>query len=168
MLRWLLSIMLVVSTTVVAGEDKAKSQMAPEWELYDAQNKITRSADLKGKPLILHFWATWCPYCKKLQPGLDDLYSKYQSEGLQLVAISFWEDEGATPQAVIEERGHSFKTLINGDKVAKELFKVKGTPTTFFIDAQGVIVAKTRISDPDDPRLEKVVKMMLEKSNQKN
>ena len=165
MLRWMLSLLLVISAVTVAGEQKAKNQLAPEWELYDAQNKLVSSSEFKGNPVILHFWATWCPYCKKLQPGLDDLYKKYQSQGLQMVAISFWEDEGANPQAVIEERGHSFKTLVNGDKVAKR-FHVKGTPTTFFIDADGKIIAKTRISDPDDHRLEKVVKMMFRKGKE--
>ena len=163
MLRVLFSMIVLLSFGVVAGEEKKADHTAPTWELYDEGNRLTKSQQFAGKPLILHFWATWCPYCKKLQPGLEKLQQKYADDGVQMIAISFWEDEGATPQAVLEERGLSFKTLVNGDKVAKELFGVQGTPTTFFIDAEGTVIAKTRISDPDDPRLEKVVRMLVNK-----
>jgi thiol-disulfide isomerase/thioredoxin len=136
---------------------------APHWQLYNEAGQLIESTDFAGKPLIIHFWATWCPYCKKLQPGLDKLYKKYQADGLQLIAISFREDEGATPQAVLEERGMSFSTVVNGGQVAKDLFAVTGTPTTIFIDRLGRIVTTTRVSDPDDPRLEKIIKGLLKK-----
>lgn len=157
----ILSICLFVSFNSQAQQAESFSELAPQWELYDETNKLTRSSDFEGKPLIIHFWATWCPYCKKLQPGLDSLYKKYQSQGLEMIAISFWEDEGATPQASLIQRGHSFKTLVNGDHVAKQLFAVKGTPTTVFISKDGSILATTRISDPNDPRLEKIIKQMV-------
>ena len=163
MLRVLLSLVVLFSFTAFAGEGKKESHQSPSWELYDESNRLIKSEQFAGKPLMIHFWATWCPYCKKLQPGLERLQKKYAEDGLQLIAISFWEDEGATPQKVLKERGLELKTLVNGDKVAKELFKVKGTPTTFFIDAKGTIIAKTRVSDPDDPRLEKVVRMIVGK-----
>jgi thiol-disulfide isomerase/thioredoxin len=162
----ILGICLLVSFNSQAQQVKPDKIVAPQWELYDEQNKLTRSSDFKDKPLIIHFWATWCPYCKKLQPGLDRLYKKYQSQGLEVIAISFWEDEGATPQASLIERGHSFKTLVNGDHVAKQLFGVKGTPTTVFISKDGSILATTRISDPNDPRLEKIIKQMVASPNQ--
>jgi len=111
---------------------------------------------------VIHFWATWCPYCKKLQPGLDKLYQKYQADGLQMIAISIREDEGATPQAELNRRGMSFKTLINGTDMARSLFNVNGTPTTVFIDKTGHIVGSTRTSDPDDRRLGKIVKYIVE------
>ena len=163
MLRVLLSLVVLFSFTAFAGEGKKENHQAPSWELYDESNHLVKSEQFAGKPLMIHFWATWCPYCKKLQPGLQRLQEKYADDDLQLIAISFWEDDGATPQAVLAKRGLDIKTLVNGDKVAKELFKVKGTPTTFFIDAKGTIIAKTRVSDPGDPRLEKVVRMIVGK-----
>lgn len=152
---------LIFSLHSQAQEAKPDKIFAPQWELYDESNSLTRSSDFEGKPLIIHFWATWCPYCKKLQPGLDRLYKKYQPQGLKLVAISFREDEGATPQASLMERGHSFNTLVKGDNVAEQLFAVKGTPTTVFIGKDGTILATTRISDPNDPRLEQIIKHMV-------
>jgi cytochrome c biogenesis protein CcmG/thiol:disulfide interchange protein DsbE len=162
MLKLIVFFCLVLSTSTCEVEQEAKTLVqAPQWQLLDAQGNTVNSKDYAGKPLVIHFWATWCPYCKKLQPGLDSLYKKYQAQGLEMIAISFWEDPDAKPQVALDERGISFKTLIDGDTVAKQLFAIKGTPTTIFIDKQNQIVAVTRISDPLDPRLEKVVKQLI-------
>ena len=76
-------------------------------------------ADYRGRPLVLHFWATWCPYCKKLQPGLDRLRQRHVEQDLMVLGISFREDEGAEPQAVLQQRGLGFSTLVAGGKVAR-------------------------------------------------
>lgn len=162
MVKYFVYSLLIASTLLSAQVTAKEPEKAPEWELKTEAGEVVKSSDFAGKPVIVHFWATWCPYCKKVQPGLDKLYQAYGDQGLQIIAISFWEDEGATPQAVLDERGHTFKTLVNGDHVARQLFGVQGTPTTVFIDKDGNIVAKTRISDPDDERLEKVVQLLLE------
>lgn len=140
---------------------QAALKMGPSWNLFDAEGNLVSSKDFAGRPLIIHFWATWCPYCKKLQPGLDRLFEKYQDQGLQMIAISLLEEEGAKPQELLTARGMSFKTLVDGDSVAMEKFFVRGTPTTFFINAKGQVVVATRLSDPDDPRLEQVVKSLM-------
>lgn len=157
----LLIALLFCNLLAHAEESDTSLQIAPQWTLYTEDNIAVSSQDFAGQPLIIHFWATWCPYCKKLQPGLDRLYKKYHGKGLQLIAISYWEDDGAKPQASLEQRGHSFRTVVKGDHVARTLFEVEGTPTTVFINKSGQIIAKTRISNPDDPRLEKIVQLML-------
>ena len=149
----------------IFAQEQAKTQalpMMPEWQLYNEAGQLVKSSDFLGKPLVIHFWATWCPYCKKLQPGLEKLYQKYQVDGLQMIAVSIREDEGATPQKELDGRGMSFKTLIKGDDVVMNLFNVSGTPTTVFIDKAGQVVGSTRISEPDDPRLDKIVKYLIE------
>ena len=78
-----------------------------------------------------------------------------------MIAISLLEEEGAKPQGLLTARGMSFKTLVDGDSVAMEKFFVRGTPTTFFINAKGQVVVATRLSDPNDPRLEQVVKSLM-------
>ncbi|MFT5162992.1 MAG: cytochrome c biogenesis protein CcmG/thiol:disulfide interchange protein DsbE [Alteromonadaceae bacterium] len=150
----LLSIFLLVSTEAIA---------APNFSLKTEEGKTVSLADYKGQPLVLHFWATWCPYCKKLQPGLNALYEKYQPQGLKMLAVSIWEDEGATPQAVLNKRGYGFKTVINGDDITK-MFNVKGTPTTVFINRAGEVVWRTDKSDPKNPKLEKAILDILKKA----
>jgi thiol-disulfide isomerase/thioredoxin len=139
-----------------------KLPMMPQWQLYNEAGQLVKSSDFLGKPLVIHFWATWCPYCKKLQPGLEKLYQKYQADGLKMIAISLREDEGATPQQELDSRGMTFKTLIKGHDVGIKLFGVSGTTTTIFIDKAGHVISSTRISEPDDPRLEKTVKYIVE------
>lgn len=165
MLRIFTFLTVIFLTTLSFAQEQAKTEelpMMPQWQLFNETGQLVKSSDYLGKPLVIHFWATWCPYCKKLQPGLDKLYQKYQADGLQMIAISIREDEGATPQEELKSRGMSFKTLINGDQVGKHLFSVSGTPTTVFIDKTGHIVGSTSISDPNDPRLEKIVKYIVE------
>jgi cytochrome c biogenesis protein CcmG/thiol:disulfide interchange protein DsbE len=136
------------------------AEPAPAFELPDADGKLVRLSDYKGQPLILHFWATWCPYCKKLQPGLEAIAQQYAGQGLVLLAVSYNEDEGADPRGVLLQRGHHFKTLVDGDAVAR-LYDVPGTPTTFFINRQGDIVGKTNTSKPADPVLQRLAEAAL-------
>lgn len=165
-LKSLVSTLLFFFTLMLSHATYAeKLQQMPTWELKTETGETVKSEDLLGKPLVLHFWATWCPYCKKVLPGLERLHTLYKDQGLQTYAISFNEDEGANPQSVLNSRGISFTTLIDGDHVARKLFKVQGTPTTVFINADGSILAVTRSSNPKDPHLEKAVKKLFKNAN---
>lgn len=125
---------------------------APAWQLHTQNGEKISLSDYQGKPIILHFWATWCPYCKKLQPKLVALEEKYQKSGIKLIAISFNEDEDARPQNEINARGYHFITAVNGESVAM-LYGVRGTPTTFFINRQGKAIYKSTSSDINNPKL---------------
>jgi len=133
---------------------------APAWQLKTQSGENISLADYKGKPVILHFWATWCPYCKRLQPKLVELEKKYQDTGITIVAVSFNEDEGAMPQGEINARGYHFITAVNGAPVA-ELYGVSGTPTTFFINRQGKAIFRTSSSDINNPNFELAVKEII-------
>ena len=138
---------------------------APDWTLKDSNGKNVSLEDYRGKILILHFWATWCPYCKRVQPGLDKLYLEYKSQGVELLGISLREEEDADPQQSLIDDGHHFKTLLNGEKVAG-LYQVSGTPTTYFIDRQGELIAVTNTSNPNDSGLREAIEHIL-KADQK-
>jgi len=133
---------------------------APNWELQTQAGENISLSDYQGQPVILHFWATWCPYCKKLQPKLVELEEKYKNTGIKIVSISFNEDEGAMPQNSIKERGYNFITAVNGDEVAKA-YGVKGTPTTFFINRHGIVIFKSTSSNVEDPRLDLAVQEII-------
>ena len=139
------------------------AQTAADFSLKTSTGEQISLADFTGQATVIHFWATWCPYCKKLQPELNRVAAEYKDKQVNFIAISIWEDEGADPQAVINERGHKFQTLVNGDKIA-ELYGVKGTPTTVFIDAGGNIVGVSTQSDPKLPFWEKAFEA-LSKNN---
>ena len=112
-------LLLALSVSLLSLPALVSAETAPGFTLSDADGKQVSLADYKGRPLILHFWATWCPYCKKLQPGLQRLSDEFEDQGLALLGVSFREDEGVNPQAELTERGHSFKTLVKGIEIAR-------------------------------------------------
>lgn len=142
------------------AEESAVAPQAPVWQLKTQSGDTISSAQFDGQATILHFWATWCPYCKVLQPKLVELEKKYQQQGVKLVAISFNEDDGALPQDELIARGYSFPTAVNGDEVAM-IYGVKGTPTTYFINKNNQVIFKYTSSDTSDPRLELAVKEIV-------
>ncbi|WP_227006637.1 TlpA family protein disulfide reductase [Shewanella donghaensis] len=150
----------VMSANISAEQAPPKFSKANDFTLNDASGTPWSLKAMAGKPVVIHFWATWCPYCKKLQPGLERIRIANQDTDLQMIAISFNEDEAATPAKVLTDRGIGMKTLIEGDKVA-QLYGVKGTPTTVFINRAGDIVWVSQISDPDSPKLTQAVEYLL-------
>jgi cytochrome c biogenesis protein CcmG/thiol:disulfide interchange protein DsbE len=151
-----IAFLFTVSFTIDAKE------MAKPWQLKTQSGEVISLEQYKNTPIILHFWATWCPYCKKLQPTLVELQKKYQSQGVELISISFNEDDGALPQDEINHRGYSFITAVMGEEVA-ERYGVRGTPTTFFINRKNEIIFKTSSSDITDPRLDLALKEIIKK-----
>lgn len=154
------SVILLLSMITAFTATSADYPTAPAWQLKTQAGDDISLSDYQGKPIILHFWATWCPYCKKLQPKLVELEKKYKNSGLIIVSISFNEDEGATPQDEIMARGYDFITAINGEPVVA-LYGVRGTPTTFFINRQGKAVYKSTSSDINNPNLELAIKEII-------
>lgn len=171
MQKWMLILLLSLTSFVglaqqtepqdSQGEQQEMLTHFPNWALYTESGELVTSEDFLGKPLVVHFWGTWCPYCKRLQPGLDRIHKAYKDKGLQMIAIAIREKPGATPQKVLDERGLSMKTVVEGDELAIRELGIDGTPTTFFIAPDGTIIGATMQSDPDDPRLAKIAEYMV-------
>jgi thiol-disulfide isomerase/thioredoxin len=159
-MRTILSAFIILSSLFSFISQAGNDANAPNWTLKTQAGNRISLADYQGKPVILHFWATWCPYCKKLQPKLVELEEKYKKSGVEIVAISFNEDDGAHPQDSITQRGYKFITAVQGDKVAQQ-YGVKGTPTTFFINRSGKVIFKSSSSNVADPRLELAIKEII-------
>lgn len=134
--------------------------MAPNFELKDAKGTLYTLESFKGKPLILHFWGTWCPYCKRVQPGIDALGKKYVKDGLQVIGASFNEPPNAKPQMHLTQHGITFKTLLNGELTAM-FYEIRGTPTTYFIDRKGELIWGTNTINPNDPKLDIYAKKII-------
>ena len=152
----------VISLVLLLSVNAYAKEVAKPWQLKTQTGEVVSLDQYKNKPVILHFWATWCPYCKKIQPTLVELQKKYQAEGVELLAISFNEDDGALPQDEIKRRGFSFITAVIGKDVA-QLYGVRGTPTTFFINRDNEIIFKTSSSNKDDPRFDLAMKAIVKR-----
>ena len=120
--------------------DDAKRQTI-DFTLPDLQGKSWRLRDLQGKVVLVNFWATWCPPCRKEMPDLDSLYNKYKDQGFVVLAISDEETTKVSP--FIAEHKISYPVLLDpGDKVIND-FVVQGIPKTFVYDRSGKMVAQS-------------------------
>jgi peroxiredoxin len=118
----------------------AKRQDA-DFTLTDLQGKSWRLQDLRGKVVLVNFWATWCPPCRKEMPDLQALYDKYKDQGFIVLSIS---DEDATKVApFIAERKIGYPILLDPGRHVNEAFAVEGIPKSFVYDRQGKLVAQS-------------------------
>jgi thiol-disulfide isomerase/thioredoxin len=92
----------------------------------------------KGKVVVVDFWATWCPPCRKGIPDLIALQTKYGSQGLQIVGFSVDREESEV-KSFVTEQGINYPILIVGQKVSKDWGGVNSIPATFILDKAGVI-----------------------------
>ena len=120
--------------------DDAKRQKA-DFTLSDLQGKSWHLADLKGKVVLVNFWATWCPPCRKEMPDLQALYDKYKDQGFVVLSIS---DEEVTKVApFIAERKITYPVLLDPGRKVNEEFIVYGIPKSFVYDREGKLVAQS-------------------------
>jgi peroxiredoxin len=128
----------------LAGSNAAiKGKPAPDFELADVDGKTVRLADLRGKAVLLNFWATWCPPCKIEIPWFVDLQKQYGPQGLQIVGVAM--DDGNSRNAVAKfakEMGVNYTVLLGNDKVGDAYGGVEALPTTFYIGRDGKIVSR--------------------------
>ncbi len=121
------------------AEDKKREH--PEFTLQDLSGKTWTFSDLRGKVVLVNFWATWCPPCRKEMPDLETLYERFQKQGLVILGIS--DEEAAKVEPFIRERKITFPVLLDPDRKVNDLFIVNGIPKTFVYDREGRFVAQS-------------------------
>ncbi|HZW82222.1 MAG TPA: TlpA disulfide reductase family protein [Candidatus Deferrimicrobium sp.] len=135
-------IIAIVVLPKVYGEAAVKyaaiGKPAPNFTLTSLDGKKVSLNELKGRPIILNFWATWCPPCKLEMPALDKVYGKSSEKGFTMLTINQQEDVG-TIQKFLKENGYSLPVVLDSSGEVGELYQVQGIPTTVFIDSKGVI-----------------------------
>ncbi len=115
--------------------------LAPDFSLIGPDGKLVSLADLRGKPVLVNFWATWCPSCQLEMPFLQQVYDDQSPRGLAFLAI----DSGENPAKVKEffvSKGLSLPVLFDFTGSTSDRYGVSAIPTTFFIDGTGVIKQK--------------------------
>ena len=115
---------------------------APEFTVNSLKNIPVKLSELKGKVVLLNFWATWCPPCKEEIPSMMKLNSMMAGKPFQMLAVSI--DAGGAPdvESYFKESGNSLPAFVDPESKLAELYGVTGVPETFVIDRQGIIVKK--------------------------
>ena len=125
--------------TRLEADDRKREH--PEFTLKDLSGKTWTFAELRGKVVLVNFWATWCPPCRKEMPDLETLYGRFSSKGLVVLGIS--DEEAAKVEPFIRERKVSFPVLLDPGRKVNEMFVVEGIPKSFVYDREGKLVAQS-------------------------
>lgn len=153
LIRWFVSgalcVLLGASHGVRAQADPpGPIERAPAWSLKTPEGKVVNyPQDAKGRPTLLLFWPSWCPFSRALQPYVQDIWVDYRDRGVNVWTINIKED--GDPVATMRERGLSFPLLIQGDDLMVS-YRIERTPWLVVIDGQQKIVY-TRPANPPTP-----------------
>ena len=121
-------------------ESDDKARQSADFVLTDLNGKNWRLKSLSGKIVLVNFWATWCPPCRKEMPDLDKLYQRYEESGLVVLAIS--DEDVATVKAFIADHKVSYPVLLDPGRKVNDLLRVQGIPKSFLYDRAGNLVAQ--------------------------
>ena len=114
---------------------------APEIVLTDLQGQELKLADLRGKVVLLNFWATWCKPCKEEMPAMQASYDKLRGQGLVVLAVNELEDTEKVIEHV-RKHGHTFPVVMDHDNHVANRYGVVGLPASFIVDRQGIVREK--------------------------
>lgn len=111
---------------------------APDWQLKTVEGETVALSALRGKVVVLDFWANWCGPCRKLEPLFDQLVREYQGKPIKFFTLSIWPDRDFNPQAYLKEHKLASTFLIGDNTVAKD-YGIWGVPTYYVIDPTGKV-----------------------------
>ena len=158
---------IIAAAAFLAPQESKDFGKRPDWSVTLPDGKKASAADYDKKVVIVDFWATWCPPCRKEIPGFIKLKKDYGEKGLEIVGFSFDRDE-ATHDKWVKDQGMNYLSIFAqneaGKKVVEDFQKligeIKGIPTTLVIDRKGQIVYK-HVGYASYEDFEKIIKPLL-------
>jgi len=115
-----------------------EGQPAPDFALKSSTGENLRLSEYRGDVVMINFWATWCGPCRQEMPLLDELYSRYQRVGFNLLGVNI-DDDSRRAMQMIEELGVNFPVLFDARKEVSKLYKVDAMPVTVIVDREGKV-----------------------------
>lgn len=129
----------VAALAQLEKEDQARAQA--DFTLTDLQGKSWTLKSLKGKVVLVNFWATWCPPCRKEMPDLDALYRRFKDQGLIILSIS--DEQADKVKFYLAEQPVTYPILLDPGRKVNDLFRINGIPKSFVYDRNGKLVAQS-------------------------
>ena len=136
-----------------------ENHAAPPWAVTLPGGQALTSDELKGKVVLVNFWATWCPYCRKEKPVIDSFWKDHRDKGFEVISISV-DDTPEKIAAWMQDKDYAFMAAPTNASVAAAFGNVTSVPTSFIVDAEGRIRHKIA-GQVHYPRLEKLVVPLL-------
>ena len=157
--RICLALAVLIIYSAHAGAQPTIGQQAYEIKLRDTKGTIQTLSDYKGNVVLIDFWASWCGPCRKANPGLVSLYSKYKDKGFEIFGVSIDEEKKAWKKAIAAD-GITWKQVLSpggwDGPVALE-WKIEQIPASFLLDREGKVIA----IDPTKEDIENHLKTIL-------
>jgi thiol-disulfide isomerase/thioredoxin len=120
---------------------------APAWHAADfAGRPVDFPAVGAGKPVVVVFWATWCPYCRAFMPYLKGIQADYAAQGVKIVAINAKEDGRGDPRAYVQGLGFTPIAVANGDAIAAS-YGIQYIPGLLIVDGAGIVAYRRPWTD---------------------
>ena len=139
----------------------AEARQAPAFSVKTLEGKSLRLTDLRKRPVILDFWATWCGPCRASMPHLSTMQTRYQKQGLVVIGMSVDETGPQTVKKFANTLGVKFTLAMANDDVLDAYGPIRSIPTTFFINRSGDIVRRV-VGYIDDDTMEDYVQELLQ------
>ena len=163
MTRWLGFLLAVLLSACGGNNPPAKlnvGDIAPTFQTKRADGMAAHfPAAWAGKPVVIRFWADWCKYCEPEMKAIDPIYQQLRPQGLQVIAINAGQDR-KTVVAYMEKLGVSYPALMDENSAIAKRFGVVGLPTTYFIDAKGIVRVKL-IGEAESAGFERAAREIL-------
>jgi len=138
---------------------------APDFELADLDGRMHRLSDLRGKVVLLNFWATWCGPCRIEMPTLQALHEDLGGRDLQVLAVAGDLEGERLVRPFMEELGLTFPGLLDASGKVQDLYFVNALPMSFLMDRNGVIVNKlVGFFDWNQPQFRGLVETLLDEA----
>jgi peroxiredoxin len=123
----------------LCAENDFKPGPAPAWTLKDVDGQPVSSEQLKGKVIVLDFWATWCGPCRSEIPGYVELQKQSGPAGLAIVGVSLDRGGPAVVKKFIADLKINYQIVMGDDRIAEAFGGIEAIPTTFIIDRTGTV-----------------------------
>ena len=136
MSRLMMVVVFILFTGVVLGQGKK----APDFSLKTSDGKTVQLSQLKGKVVLLNFWATWCGPCRKEIPDFLEVYKQNKGKGFEIVGVALDEEGWNVVTPFVKQYKVNYPVVVGDGKLVREYGGFEFIPTTFLIDKQGTIV----------------------------
>jgi peroxiredoxin len=122
-------------------EEDTKRREQADFNLTELDGKEWTLKGQRGKVVLVNFWATWCPPCRKEMPDLEKLYRQFKDQGLVILAIS--DEDAGKVRPFVAQQNVTYPILLDPGRKVNELFQIGGIPKTFVYDRNGQLVAQS-------------------------